>query len=187
MSKKRFIQSVVARSLPTTDKLQDAIAYAEHLWDGLTRAGYGDDKAAAPRQSKDWYRDLSERQRRWFDKFWKAFNYKHDRNGAAMRWRQLGELEDAAYEHIIAAAGKEADQQLPAGQSRKMAQGWLFERRFDDYAPDATAAKRQKNDGLRALQAELKHLEKLYAGGRNPALEPQIAKLQQQIDAYANR
>jgi hypothetical protein len=181
MSKKRFVQAVVARSLPHAEKLPEAVAYAERLWDGLNAHGYGDDKPATPRDSRDYYGGLSDRQRAWFDRFWKAFQLKKGRNGAAMRWVQLGNLADVEYDHIVKAAAQEAAKQLPPGQARKEAQGWLFERRFDDYAPDETSQKRQKNNALRLLQNELQHLLKLYDNGKNPALKPQIEQLERRI------
>lgn len=181
MSKKRFVQSIVARICPQTEKLPDAIRYAENLWDELNRHGYGDDKTPQPRDGKDYYRALSERQRAWFDKFWDAFGLKKNRNGAAMRWQQLGELDGAAYAHIIDAAGKEAQRQLPQGQARKEAQGWLYERRFDDYAPTQAGKKQQKNSAVMGVKNELRHLRKLYEMSANAALLPQIEQLEQRL------
>lgn len=180
MSKKRFVQSVVIRSLPEPGKLTQAIAYAEQLWDGLTQHGYGADKQE-PRDSKDWYASLNDRQRRWFGKFWNAFGYKHGRNGAAMRWHQLGELSDEQYQQIVDAAGKEANKQLPPGQARKMAQGWLQEKRHLDYAPDRGVKKREKSQELTRLSAELNGLKRLYETSRDEALLKQIDKLEQAI------
>jgi hypothetical protein len=181
MSKKRFVQAVVVRCLPHAEKLPEAVAYAERLWDGLSRHGYGDDKPATPRDGRDWYAGLSNHQRAWFDRFWKAFGLKKGRNGAALRWVQLGHLADAEYDHIVKAAAQEAAKQLPPGQARKEAQGWLFERRFDDYRPAETDIKRLKNNALNALQNECRHLERLYAAGKSPVLKAQIEQLQQRI------
>jgi hypothetical protein len=99
MSKRRFIQGVVVRSLPSMAKLPEAVKYAEELWEGLSALGYGSE-TREHRVSKDYITDLSERQRVWFLRFWKAFAYTKGKNGAAMRWAQLGELSDAEFGHI---------------------------------------------------------------------------------------
>lgn len=182
MSKKRFIQAVVARALPKHGKLGDAIAYAENLWDGLTQYGYGADAPATPRESRNWHDQLNDRQRRFFLAFWKAFSYKKDLNGAAMRWGQLGELSDGDYQVIIDAAAKEALKPLPQGQARKMAQGWLYEKRWLDYKPEEKSVAQQKNHALSRLINELKAIEKLYENSQNPALKEQIDKLKQAIN-----
>jgi len=180
MSKKRFIQAVVIRSLPAHGKLTEAVHYAENLWDGLTQLGYGADKGE-PRDSRDFYADLNERQRRLFVQFWRAFDYKKDRNGAAMRWGQLGDMTDAQAKLIIDAARKEAQKQLPPGQARKMAQGWLFEKRWLDYAPEPAAEQRRQNHAVQSLVAELEHVKRLYELKPNEALLMQIEKLEATI------
>jgi len=186
MSKKRFIQAVVIRSLPAHGKLTEAVQYAENLWDGLTQLGYGSDHSA-PRESRDFYDELSDRQKRQFVQFWRAFDYKKDRNGAAMRWGQLGELSDDDAKRIIDAAAKDAQRQLPPGQARKMAQGWLFEKRWLDYAPAPNGEKRQQNHVLSRLIAELEHVKRLYEQAPNEGLLTQIHKLEKAIaDAKRN-
>ncbi len=181
MSKKRFIHQVIVRSLPPLEKLPDAILYAEQLWDGLCQHGYGADKQQ-PRDSKDWFAELNARQKKWFAAFWQAFNYKHGRNGAAMRWHQLGELSDSDYQKIIDAAGKEAQKPLPPGQARKMAQGWLAEFRWHDYQPVEPDKKLQKNHVITHLNNELQALRKLYDSSGDAALKTQIEKLEQALD-----
>jgi len=180
MSKKRFIHQVIIRSLPAIDKLPQAIHYAEQLWDELSKHGYGADKQQ-PRDNKDWYAALNARQKKWFVAFWNAFNYKHGRNGAAMRWQQLGDLSDAEYQQIIDAAGKEAQKQLPQGQARKMAQGWLAEKRWQDYQPVETDKKQQKNHVLTHLNNELNAIRRLYESSRDEQLLSQIEQLEQAI------
>jgi hypothetical protein len=182
MSKRRFIQAVVARSLPQHGKLADAVAYAENLWDGLTQMGYGEQAAAQPRESRDYYADLNERQQRLFTQFWNAFGLKKGRNGAAMRWAQLGELTDDDARRIIEAAKKEAQKQLPPGQARKEAQGWLFEKRWLDHAPTPAAPGRQQNHVLSRLIAELEHVKRLHAQAPNEGLLTQIHKLEKAIE-----
>ena len=181
MSKKHFIQSVIARSLPATDKRQAALAYAEELWAWLTEKGYGDSKTSQPRVSKDWHACLDERQQRWFKGFWVAFGLKKGRNEAAMRWYQLGNLTDAEYQQIIDAATQESRRQLPPGQARKEAQGWLFDKRYHDYQPVTANKETQKNHAVMRLTNDLLAIKKLHEGSKDEALLPQIAKLEQAI------
>jgi len=182
LSKKRFIQQVIIRSLPTVDKLPQAIGYAENLWDALSKASYGEKPQAQPRANKDWYNSLSATQKQHFDKFWQAFRYKHGRDGAAMRWAQLGELDQASYKNIIKAAEAEALRQLPQGQSRIMAQGWLNEKRWQDYQAPKHDNKKQQNKHINQLIGELTGLKTLYNQSRSEALAPQIEKLEKALE-----
>ena len=183
MSKKRFVQTVIARSLPTFEKREAALAYAEGLWDYLSSKGYGDDKPSQPRDGKDWYTKFDVRQKRWFDGFWVAFQLGKGKNEAAMRWHQLGNLSDAEYQQIIDAAGKEAKRELPPGQGRKMAQGWLHEKRYLDFTPTQTAAKSMQNHVLTRLTNDLLGIKRLYETSKDEALLPQIAKLEMAVKA----
>jgi len=182
MSKKRFVQQVMIRSLPAIDKIPEAIGYAESLWDALSTAGYGEATTALPRETKDWYKSLSEQQKKYFTLFWAAFKYKHGRDGAAMRWAQLGELSDGAYKNIIKAAESEGLRQLPKGQSRMMAQGWLAEKRYADYQATQPTKTQHKNHKINTLNAELNGIKILYNQSGTEALAQQIAKLEQAID-----
>lgn len=159
-----FVASHIGR--PDADR---AIAWAEALWDKLSARGYGvPDKETKPRESKDYYAELSENQQKWFCAFWQAFAYKQGRNDAAMRWRILGELSDAEYKHIVEAAKVEAARVLPQGQVRKMAQGWLFEQRWKDYEPvKAAIVPANKSLLLSNLMADLENARrmKMYAVG----------------------
>lgn len=183
MSKKRFIHAVMARSLPTPDKRQACLDYALDLYEWLTGKGYGDDKPSQPRDGKDWYIKLDARQKRWFDGFWLAFGLRQGRNEAAMRWSQLGNLSDAEYQQIIDAAAKEAKRELPQGQARKMAQGWLHEKRYLDFTPTKTAAKSMQNQVLTLLINNLNGVKRLYETSKDEALLPQIAKLEAAVKA----
>jgi hypothetical protein len=183
MSKKRFVQAVMARSLPAPDKRQACLDYALELYDWMTGKGYGDDKPSQPRDGRDWYTQLDERQRRWFDGFWVAFALKNGRNEAAMRWSQLGNLSDAEYQQIIDAAAKEAKRELPQGQARKMAQGWLHEKRYLDFTPTKTAAKSLQNHVLNNLVNQLNGVKRLYETSQDEALLPQIGQLEAAVKA----
>jgi len=183
MSKKRFVQAVMVRSQPPEDKFQAALDYALKLHNFLTEKGYGDDKPSQPRDGKDWYQKMDARQKRWFDGFWLAFGLRQGRNEAAMRWSQLGNLSDAEYQQIIDAAAKEAKRELPQGQARKMAQGWLHEKKYLDFTPTKTAAKSLQNHVLTRLQNDLFGVKKLYDSSKDEALLPQIEKLEAAVKA----
>jgi hypothetical protein len=186
MSKKRFIQAVIARSLPQAGKFTDAVSYAEHLWDELTRMGYGQERPGTPMESKQWLNELSDRQKQQFMAFWKAFSYKKDINNAAMRWAQLGVLSDEEAGSIIDAAKKEAALQLPAGQVRKMAQGWLFEKRWLDHKPLPVPKNDKKLRTIASLVGELEGVKRLYAASGNNALQAQIDALEQKLTTARN-
>jgi hypothetical protein len=185
MSKKRFVQAVVIRSLPELPKLPAAIKYAEDLWDALTRHGYGQPVESKPQAGKDWHAALNDRQRKWFAAFWLAFGYKQGRNEAAMRWHQLGELTDAQYQQIVDAAKKEAGKQLAPGQVRKMAQGWLADKRYLDYA-DERDKRSEKNHVLTHLMTQLIGVKQLHEASGDEALLEQISKLEDQIRKERN-
>ena len=181
MSKKHFIQRVIARSLPAADKQQAALDYAEDLWAWLDQHGYGADRSKQPRVSRDYCSEMNPRQLQFFNAFWQAFMLKKGRNEAAARWLQLGEMDVAGYQQIIDAAGREAHRQLPPGQARKEAQGWLFEKRWHDHQPTAANPISMKNKVLAGLTNNLLSVKKLYEASGDEALLPQIEKLEQAI------
>jgi len=183
MTKAQFIQNLIIRTCPGKDKIQPAIAHGEWLWDELTKAGYGDPRPdqPKPRKSQDWYEALTERQKRFFNAFWQAFALKTGRNEAAERWHQLGELTDAQYQQIIDAAGKEAKRERVPGQARKYAQGWLFEKRWQDYQAPPKTTKNVVDMAIKKLEADLLHIKKLYAASQDEALLLQITKLETAI------
>lgn len=181
MTKKQFIQQIIIRALPEIGKLSATIQYAEQLWESMGYYGYGADKVPTPRENQDYYKGLTETQRLAFDKFWTAFKHKADRNGAAMRWAQLGELSEAQYKTIIEAAKKEAAKPLGNGQVRKMAQGWLHERRYEDFTQDLPNTKKQQNLTLVNLENELLNLKKLYESNPNEAIGSQIKAIAAKI------
>lgn len=181
MSKKRFVQGVVVRRLPMLDELHKAVRYAEALWDALTHIGYGDAAPAQPRESKCWTDELTPRQAQAFKVFWEAFAHKKGLQRAAMRWLQLGELGKAEYLVIIEAAGQEALRPVPPGQARKMAEGWLAERRWEDFAKAAQDPAQQRKLALNQLNNERVALKSLHAASGSPALLAQIRALEQKI------
>ncbi|ASF47018.1 hypothetical protein [Methylovulum psychrotolerans] len=183
MNKVQFVQEMIIRTCPGQDKFAPAIAHAEWLWAELTKAGYGDPKPDQPkaRKSQDWYEALNDRQKRFFNAFWQAFALKTGRNEAARNWQQLGDLSDEQYQKIIEAAGKEARRELVPGQSRKYAQGWLFEQRWKDHQGPPQAAKNAIDTVIGKLSADLVHIKKLYQQSQDEALLPQITKIENAI------
>lgn len=163
--KQKFVRQTSALFIachPQHPDADRAIIWAEALWKQLQERGYGE-KAEPPKSrgvDKDWYNELGTNQQKWFCAFWNAFKLKTGRNEAAQRWHEMGVLSDSQYKTIVAAAEKEAAKDLPPGSIRKMAQGWLSERRWldhiDDVAPASTeAAERQTQ--YRKLLGDLTH------------------------------
>ncbi len=185
MDKKAFVQQIVIRALPPIQQLSATIQYAEQLWDSLCIYGYGDKAISEPRPLKNYYQLLTTKQQQKFDQFWEEFNYKHGRNGAAMRWWQMGELTDAEYELIIAAAKQEAKQVLSTGHHRKMAQGWLTERRYEDFKPDAKQQRKQQDLSRINLMNELNNLKRLYQLSPSPEIQNQIQMIESKLHLKA--
>ena len=181
--KRRFIQQAATHFLPHLDwNLDQAIRYAERLWQRLDERGYGATERKGPRPIEDWYGRLTPRQRDWFDRFWKAYAYKKGKQGAAMRWHQLGELTDEDYERIVRAADAEAKRELPQGQVRKMAQGWLTERRWEDHQENAESQPSPIKAQIVALSADLAHARRMAATG-NEFWQQEADRLTQRLDA----
>lgn len=184
MNKRDFIQQATLQFMPQCDLNPDkAISWAERLWDRLSDRGYGAPRAHQPRAHTNYYAQLSADQQPLFDRFWQAFNHKAGRNEAAMSWMKIAP-DQAMAEQIISAAEAEAMRALPQGQSRKMAQGWLNERRWEDHIrpPSQADAARQTEHELQRLRTEMAGLQQLYDAAPNEALASQISQLQDQID-----
>lgn len=178
MTKAHFIQQFIIRTCPGKDKIRPAIAHGEWLWAELTKAGYGDKAPTQPRELKeDYYSQLTGLQKTCFDKFWAAFNYKTGKQRAALRWGQMGELDVSGYKKIIAAAEKEALRDFK-GQARKHAEGWLSERRWQDF--DQAPGKTDQREYLK-LTSELNGLKQLYQSGPNESLMASIAKKEAEL------
>lgn len=179
MSRKRFIQNASMYFLPHTDwHLDKAIAYGERLWQRLEERGFGEGQPQGPRPLTDHFNQLPEAQQALFIRFWQAFGLKKGRSGAALSWLKLAPDVDLA-ERIIAAAARESQVQREPGQVRKMAQGWLSERRWEDYTPVAIPASRESVHN--EIRAELSSLRRL--AGPTPAgpLAEQIARLEAKL------
>lgn len=189
MNKRQFIQNASIQFLdPGAPDVDKAIAWAERLWLRLSERGYGAAKTPEQRETRDAYRDLTDRQREWFDAFWDAFGHKHGRARAAMRWEQLGELDDAEYRQIIAAAKAERRRHENSTQTRKMAEGWLAEGRWRDAGPKPKPAAPQDDTARqrRELKAELKHMRELREASGNDALDTTIERLEERLKQTGN-
>jgi hypothetical protein len=182
--KRRFIQAFVIRHCREAGHADGIITVGEQIWEILTRRGYGAPDPTGPREGKDWYGLLSERQRLAFDAFWRAFGLKKGRNNAAMRWHQLGELTEAEYGRLIAAASAEAARELPQGQARKWAEGWLQERRWEDHAIAGvakTAVERVESAQLGRLRESLRSFQHMQGLRPTSERERQIADIKARI------
>ena len=188
-AKQKFIQQTAAifiashRLQPDTDK---AIDWAEALWKKLSERGYGSNQAIIkkPRKSVDQYKELSPTQKKWFCLFWTKFNYKHARNDAAKAWGQLGELTDDEYEKIAVAATHEAHRQLPSGQSRKLAGGWLRELRFNDNADPSKKPTATKEDAsIIETQQDLAHARTMYKQTNIEEWNAEVQRLESKLNA----
>lgn len=149
MSEKvKFVRDFVIRKAPETIAIETAILQAELLWKGLTERGYGDKqiKAVAVVSDGSYLSQMTDEQRVGFDWFWAAFNYKKGREQAAKEWLKLP---PNLYQQVIAAAKREAAVKLPAGQVRKMAQGWLSDKRYED---EHYAVSTQSGEKLSAVE-----------------------------------
>lgn len=192
MTKREFVQQYVVRQFdresPDIDRL---VREGERLWQRLTERGYGAPQEKGPREHVDWVARLSEQQREWFEQFWSAFKYKSGKQKAAMRWSQINPDEETA-RHIIEAAAAEAKRPVPDGQSRKMAEGWLSERRWEDHTPTQQETtqnhEQEQRQERQRLQAELTHLENLHARTKGEAADQlweQIEDLRGRLNALS--
>jgi len=70
-----------------------------------------------------------------FDRFWNAFADKRGKAGAVKSWKAIKNLSPELVEQIVAGAKAYAGQRqslIAKGQTPKMAQGWLSDRRWED-------------------------------------------------------
>ena len=188
-AKQKFIQQTAATFVashhlqPDTDK---AIDWAEALWKKLSDRGYGSKQAniQAPRESIDHYKELSQHQQKWFCLFWANFNYKHARNDAAKAWTQQGELTDDEYKKICDAATNESHRQLPSGQSRKLAGGWLRELRFNDNTDPLKKPTASKEDAsIIETQQDLAHARTMYKQTSIEEWNAEVQRLESKLNA----
>ena len=70
-----------------------------------------------------------------FEQFWRVFGYKRGKAPAARAWKRLGKLNEELFGKILEGARRTAQARPAAmadGQTPKMAQGWITDRRWED-------------------------------------------------------
>ena len=194
MQKKDFIQTASIGFLPQTDwDLNKAISYAEQLWKRLNERGYGEIKANGPRDLEKAYDKLSPLQKTGFDLFWLAFDYKQGRDGAAISWLKLGDIDKTELAEILKAAKQAAldRKQLPEEQSAIMAQGWLSQRRWLDKQTSQTEKTRQvisaKEQGIRRLTGDLNHAKSMAEKTGDGFWPLEVEKLTEKLSQLRNQ
>jgi hypothetical protein len=188
MHKKDFIQAASIQFMPELQwDVDKSIAYAEKLWARLSEKGYGEPKQTGPRETDKAYDKLPPVMKAAFDVFWRAFDYKAGKDGAAARWLQMGELPKAEYDAIFAAAKQEAQRRktLPEGQTPIMAQGWLTQRRWLDYAATETDQRRreqnQHQQTMIKLNGNLAHAKMMLEQLGGDYWQGEVEKLTEQL------
>jgi hypothetical protein len=196
MDRKQFILMAFANTNAAPEKFRGQLAYLNLKADFLEAEGLLDPPRAKgekkPRQSVDYLARLLEPQQNAFLAFWKAYNAvpkphkSGGRNEAAMRWGEI--LPDTVLARRIIDAAKDDARRWsenPSQGTRKFAQGWLTERRWEDYDP----AQEQAQPGTpgdaeyRKALADLRHWEGLararpYDRGLEQQVEAARAKVQ---------
>jgi hypothetical protein len=191
MDRKQFILMAFASTRPAPDSFGKELAYLHTKADFLEQEGILDPPKAKgekkPRKSVDYLARLEDWQRALFLQFWRYYNavpkeYRSGgRNEAAMRWGDI--LPDEVLgRRIMEAARADAKRWTEAptqGATRKFAQGWLSERRWEDYEPPPAQAPNGAPDDAehRKALADLKHWEGLAR------LKPLDRNLEQQVEA----
>lgn len=168
MQKRDFIQHAAIHFMPQLNwDLDEAIRYAERLWQRLGDRGYGDTKQTGPRDIVKAYDKLTPVMKTAFDLFWLAFDYKRGRDEAAATWLQMGELNKTEYDAIIASAKQAAEERksLPECQVPIMAQGWLSKRRWLDAQASGTELNRKQQSEhqqhIRKITGDLAHAKQM--------------------------
>lgn len=142
MEKKSFIQQVVIHYRQPADKAEDAIRYAESLWDALTAHGYGTPQKGAERITEDYYGKLLPDQKDKFDKFWIAFRKKDGKQKAARSWARISP-DDELFRSIMKGAEYEARIRNDRKTDPPWAEKWLNERRWEDTQTEAVVVEQK--------------------------------------------
>ena len=160
MNKKDFIQRTLIRRSPLEADIDASIDYAEKVWHSMCKRGYGAIERQSERDVVDYYKKLTVFQKEHFDNFWLAFGYKEGKQGAAQSFLKLGELSEPEYLHITKAAKAENSKPRDQNSTRKMAQGWLSLRRFDDYEEKGKRVVLKVNPRIQEISGELTSLRR---------------------------
>lgn len=163
--------------------MDKTIRWAERAWDVLSEHGYGPLSPETPRAQVDWYTRLGTDQRNLFDRFWAAFARRGDsRAKAAQVWAQIAPAPDLAAAIIHGAAQEAAAPRRP-DEVRKMAQGWLNERRWESYSQPEPRPSDTRAAQERELRGELATLERLSRAGQGATFAAQIIRIRQDLAA----
>ncbi len=188
MHKKNFIQAASIQFMPELQwNVDKSIQYAEKLWTRLSEKGYGEPRQTGPREPEKAYDRLTPVMKAAFDLFWRAFDYKTGKDGAAARWLHMGELPKADYEAIFAAAKTEARRRLtlPEGQTPIMAQGWLTQRRWLDTAATPIDQRRreqnQHQQAMMKINGDLAHARMMLEQVGGDYWQGEVDKLTEQL------
>ena len=170
MNKKAFIQQASTQFLPALEwDVNKAIKYGEKLWQRLSESGYGYD-AQKPKEAPDnWYVKLQGESKLQFDSLWDAYKVKKGKHPAAKVWYELGDVPRDEAKKIIEAARSAARDRNPT-QTPKFLQGWLSERRYDDYHQEVKKEIKTKDPKV----GHLAHLKRMYKMNPTPEIKAQI-------------
>ena len=174
---RQFVRAYVIRCCPRGDSAMEAcVEAAEWAWAYLCSRGYGCKQNGEPRRSEDCYAALSPDQRRDFDRFWKAYGWKHGKQQAAKTWGQL-DPDPETVAHILYAARKASEARDPRNGAPKWAQGWLSERRWTDWdMPKPKQEREVKDHGERRHAQEMAALCELQGKHDQAAMWKEKAK-----------
>ena len=187
MNKRQFVGNMLIRVRPDAGDVPKVVAYAETVyaaWMGCP--GYGRKPGEPkPRESINYYARLNEPQKAGFDRFWKDYGYKEDKQDAAHAWMALWAEIEPILEHVLAAARHAAKiwrETPPTGLTRLYAVRWLTKRRWDDYQPPSEA-KGQVSEAVQRsrLVNELNSLRQLHARGPSETLARKIRELEERL------
>jgi len=188
MKKRDFIQQASIQFMPQTDwNLDKSIQYAEKLWLKLDRKGYGDSQPSQPRDMINYYQQLSVTAKQQFDQFWIAFDYKHGKQRAAMRWGQLEKFSPTDLKNVIASAKQTAAarKNLKPDQTPIMAEGWLSQMRFDDYQETSTEKNQKKQNQaaqkIREITGALNHAKNMQQSCSDETWNTEVTRLTEDL------
>jgi hypothetical protein len=197
MNKEQFIANAatqfVASQLPHLKAgekvdLDRMIFLAKALYEKLNKEVLKKEPVESkPKTGKDYYLSLSELQRKFFDLFWNAFNYKKGRNDAAKVWLRMGELQESMYQLIIEAAKKECEQRGQNDSTPIMAEGWLSHYRYKDHLDSIKTGNQLANDQipsqllnltdeLKTANTDINHFRKIGLSDTDAIMVSAIAK-----------
>lgn len=188
MQKRDFIQAALIEWLPQLAWEPDqALRYAERAWAVLNERGYGDVKPTGSRDIPKAYDKLAPDQRAAFDIFWVAFGKHGNRDRAAARWTQLGQLPKPEYDSIVEAAKRESDarKKLPENRTGIHADGWLNQRRWlDNDETGVETAQKQQNrvqQEIRRVAGDLNHAKQMAQQTGEKYWQDQVGRLTEQL------